>query len=240
MGQMIDGAWVRENHLAATVDGAFQRPPTTFHDAIAPGGNIPAAGRALPPLRLARLPVGAPHPDHARAEAAGARSRRLRGQRLFMGEDGWTFLPGDGVVADPAMGANLPAPALFPAPIRTTPAGLRCRCCGTRPRQRSSTTNPPKKSCASSMPRSTASTRAPGDYYPAALRPEIHAVNERVDATLNNGVDRAGFASTQDAYEAAVAAAVRHARLAGGAARAAAVPRRRAVHRGRHPGCSPR
>ena len=45
---------------------------------------------------------------------------------------------------------------------------------------------------------------APGDYYPPSLRGEIDAVNERVYATLNNGVYRAGFARTQAAYEAAV------------------------------------
>jgi putative glutathione S-transferase len=45
---------------------------------------------------------------------------------------------------------------------------------------------------------------APGDWYPAALRPEIDAVNARVYATLNNGVYRAGFARSQAAYDAAV------------------------------------
>ena len=43
-----------------------------------------------------------------------------------------------------------------------------------------------------------------GDYYPAALRAEIDAVNERIYATVNNGVYRAGFATTQAAYEEAV------------------------------------
>jgi putative glutathione S-transferase len=46
---------------------------------------------------------------------------------------------------------------------------------------------------------------APGDYYPAELRAEIDAVNDRVYAGLNNGVYRAGFATGQPAYEAAVA-----------------------------------
>ena len=45
----------------------------------------------------------------------------------------------------------------------------------------------------------------PGDYYPAALRAEIDQVNERVYATVNNGVYRAGFATTQAAYDEAVA-----------------------------------
>ena len=47
---------------------------------------------------------------------------------------------------------------------------------------------------------------APGDYYPRALREEIDALNARVYETVNNGVYRCGFAGTQGAYDAAVAA----------------------------------
>ena len=46
---------------------------------------------------------------------------------------------------------------------------------------------------------------APGDYRPEALRPEIDRINARVYATVNNGVYRAGFATTQEAYDEAVA-----------------------------------
>jgi len=41
------------------------------------------------------------------------------------------------------------------------------------------------------------------DYSPAELRDEIDAVNERVYATVNNGVYRCGFARSQQAYERA-------------------------------------
>ena len=44
----------------------------------------------------------------------------------------------------------------------------------------------------------------PGDYYPQPLRGDIDAVNQRVYDTVNNGVYKAGFATTQAAYEAAV------------------------------------
>ncbi len=44
---------------------------------------------------------------------------------------------------------------------------------------------------------------AEGDYYPEDLRPEIDALNARIYATVNNGVYRAGFATTQEAYEEA-------------------------------------
>ena len=61
---------------------------------------------------------------------------------------------------------------------------------------------------------------AEGDYYPSDLRAEIDALNARVYATVNNGVYRAGFATTQDAYEEAFRALfetldVLEARLAG-------------------------
>ena len=44
------------------------------------------------------------------------------------------------------------------------------------------------------------------DYYPVELRPEIDRINEIVYSTVNNGVYRAGFATTQVAYEEAARA----------------------------------
>ncbi len=41
------------------------------------------------------------------------------------------------------------------------------------------------------------------DYYPSELRSEIDTVNERVYHTVNNGVYKTGFATTQAAYEEA-------------------------------------
>jgi putative glutathione S-transferase len=43
------------------------------------------------------------------------------------------------------------------------------------------------------------------DYYPEPLHDEIEEVNARVYDTVNNGVYKAGFATSQDAYDAAVA-----------------------------------
>ena len=42
------------------------------------------------------------------------------------------------------------------------------------------------------------------DYWPAPMRDAIEEVNERIYHTLNNGVYKSGFASTQEAYDAAV------------------------------------
>lgn len=42
-----------------------------------------------------------------------------------------------------------------------------------------------------------------GDYYPESLRDEIDEINDRVYHKVNNGVYKAGFATTQKAYEEA-------------------------------------
>lgn len=44
-----------------------------------------------------------------------------------------------------------------------------------------------------------------GDYYPAALRSDIDDINSWVYDQVNNGVYKAGFATTQSAYDEAVA-----------------------------------
>jgi putative glutathione S-transferase len=41
------------------------------------------------------------------------------------------------------------------------------------------------------------------EYYPAALRAKIDAINERIYSNVNNGVYRCGFAKSQAAYEEA-------------------------------------
>ena len=47
------------------------------------------------------------------------------------------------------------------------------------------------------------------DFYPEALRAEIDAVNQPIYETVNNGVYRAGFATTQEAYDEAFKALFR-------------------------------
>ena len=41
------------------------------------------------------------------------------------------------------------------------------------------------------------------DYYPEPLRAQIDEINDRIYNTVNNGVYKAGFSTTQDAYESA-------------------------------------
>ncbi len=51
-----------------------------------------------------------------------------------------------------------------------------------------------------------AAARPSVDLYPDGLHDQIESWNERIYATVNNGVYRAGFATTQEAYETAARA----------------------------------
>lgn len=44
----------------------------------------------------------------------------------------------------------------------------------------------------------------PGDFYPQDLRTDIHELNHCIYDSVNNGVYKAGFATSQEAYEQAV------------------------------------
>jgi glutathionyl-hydroquinone reductase len=201
MGQMIDGAWVRQNHLAATVDGAFQRPDTTFRDTIAPGTKFPpAAGRYHLYVSLA-----CPWAHRTLILRGLKRLEPLIGVSVvhwFMGEDGWTFEPGEGVVPDPVMHAThlhqLYSRADKSFTGRVTVPVLWDKVSGKIVNNESSEIIRIFNTAFDAL------GAAPGDYYPVALREDIDAVNARVYATLNNGVYRSGFATTQPAYEAAV------------------------------------
>lgn len=43
-----------------------------------------------------------------------------------------------------------------------------------------------------------------GDYYPAGLREEIDAINDRIYSTINNRAYRTGSTTTQKTYELTV------------------------------------
>lgn len=68
------------------------------------------------------------------------------------------------------------------------------------------------------------------DFYPESLREDIDNWNALIYPAVNNGVYRAGFATSQEPYDDR---AVRHARSTRGASFDQPLPRRGILHRGR-------
>jgi putative glutathione S-transferase len=115
---------------------------------------------------------------------------------------GWAFRDGSGHTADPVNGFKY----LSEAYLQTDP-GFSGRftvpCIWDRKTKRLVTNNFPDITI--DFETQFRPFQKPGapDLYPEALRTEIDAVNQAVYLDVNNGVYRAGFAVTQEAYEEA-------------------------------------
>jgi putative glutathione S-transferase len=202
MGEMIDGVWRRDRDPAPTAGGDFIRPATVFRDRIEPGGRFPPqAGRY-------HLYVSLACPWAHRTLIF----RRLKGlheqigvsvTHWLMGEDGWTFEPGDGVIPDP-FGATL----LYQVYTRADPhyTGRVTVPVLWDTHENTIVNNESADIIRMLGTGFDGAGAAPGEFYPESLRAAIDALNERVYSTVNNGVYRAGFARTQAAYDAAVGA----------------------------------
>lgn len=209
MGLLIDGVWRDAWYDTRATDGRFVRPRTTFRSWVTPdGGAGPTggAGFAAEPGRY-HLYVSLACPWAHRTLIM----RALKGLESLvpvsvvhwrMGDHGWTFADGPGVIADPVHGADflyqvyLAADPAYTGRV-TTPA-LWDRKTGTIVNNESSEI---LRMFATAF---DAVGARPGDYYPADLRDEIDGLNARIYDAVNDGVYKCGFATTQQAYDDAV------------------------------------
>jgi glutathionyl-hydroquinone reductase len=118
-------------------------------------------------------------------------------------ERGWAFREGPGHGADPVCRFQF----LSEAYLRTDPdytGRYTVPCVWDRVTGRLVTNNYPDITV--DLETQFTAYHRPGapDLYPERLREEIDAVNQVVYREVNNGVYRAGFATSQEAYEAAV------------------------------------
>ncbi|WP_461308180.1 glutathione S-transferase family protein, partial [Albidovulum sp.] len=137
--------------------------------------------------------------------------RRLKGLETMislsvvhwhMGEQGWTFAAGEGVIPDSVNGARF----LHEVYTRAAPDYSGRVTVPVLWDRRTATIVSNESAEIIRMFNSAfdAVGAAQGDYYPQELRPEIDALNARIYDSVNNGVYKAGFATTQAAYEEAV------------------------------------
>ncbi len=209
MGLLVDGRWQDKWYDTDQTGGRFKRTDAAFRNWVTPdgaAGPTGAGGFQAEPGRY-RLYVSLACPWAHRALIF----RALKGLEdaipvsvvnAHMGEEGWTFEPGPGVVPDAANGVR----ALHELYTLAEPSftGRVTVPVLWDTRTRTIVNNESSEVIRILNSAFDGVGAAPGDYYPAELRGEIDAVNERVYSTLNNGVYKAGFATTQDAYEEAV------------------------------------
>ena len=213
MGVLVDGAWHDQWHDPRDDSGAsggrFVRRESQFRSWVTPDGAPGPTGeggfRAEPGRYHLYVSLSCPWAHRTivfRALKGLGHAIGMSVVHWLSREHGWTFEPAPGVVPDAVKGARylheVYAKASPKYTGRVTVPALWDRKRGTIVNNESSELIRMFNSAFDGV------GAAPGDYYPGALRAEIDEVNARVYETLNNGVYRCGFATSQAAYDEAV------------------------------------
>lgn len=205
MGLLVNGKWQERRHDTKSTGGRFQRTQTSFRDTVMADGSSGFAAEA----GRYHLYVSLACPWAHRTLIF----RRLKKLEKVIGvsivdwlmlENGWEFSDRTGTVPDSVNGARclyeIYAKAKPDYTGRVTVPVLWDKKTGTIVNNESAEIIRMFNSAFDAF------GDAELDFYPAALRPEIDAVNALVYDNVNNGVYKAGFATTQEAYADAFAA----------------------------------
>lgn len=210
MGQLVDGKWHDEWYDTKSTGGAFKRSTAKFRNWVTADGAAGPTGEAGFAAASGRyhLYVSYACPWAHRTLIF----RKLKGLEPHIGMsavhpdmlgDGWTFetdfdgATGDTLYglpfardiylkADPAISGRVTVPILWDKERETIVSNESSEII---------------RMFNSAFDHLTGNS---DDYWPAPLRDDIEEVNARVYDTVNNGVYKSGFATTQEAYDAAV------------------------------------
>lgn len=209
MGLLVDGVWKDQWYDTSETGGRFVRKDSQFRNWVTADGAAGSSGKAG-----FKAEPGRYHLYVSLACPWAHRTLILRKLKKledvisvsivhhFMGENGWTFLAEDGATGDTLYGSqNLHqiytrADSSYSGRV-TVPV--------LWDKQQETIVN----NESSEIIRMLNSAfdewgDASLDFYPERLRSEIDAINAKIYPSVNNGVYRAGFATTQEAYEEAV------------------------------------
>ena len=205
MGLLVDGKWHDTWYDTKSTGGKFQRSEAAWRDWVTVDGK-PAEGRergfkAEPGRYHLYVSLACPW---AHRTLIFRKLKKLEGiigvsvVHPFMGENGWTFekegaATGDDLYgldflhqiytkADPAYSGRVTVPVLWDK------------------QEEAIVSNESSEIIRMLNTAFDAWGDASLDFYPAPLRAEIDAINAKIYPAVNNGVYRAGFATTQAAY----------------------------------------
>lgn len=203
MGLLVDGEWKDQWYDTTSTGGRFVRRDSQFRNRITADGSsgfkaesgryhlyvsyaCPWAHRTLIYRKLKRLE------DHISLSVVNP----------LMLEHGWSFEPRDGVVPDPIFGARYLHEVYTAAKPdysgRVTVPVLWDK-------KTSTIVNNESSEIIRFFDREFDEAGASGPLFcPPELESDIDAINTFVYGAVNNGVYKAGFATTQEAYEEAV------------------------------------
>ena len=210
MGLLVDGQWHDQWYDTASTGGKFERSIAQFRNWVTKDGSAGSSGKSGFKAEAGRYHLYASYacPWVHRVLIY----RKLKGLEdmidvsfvhWYMAENGWTFHKDDkGIVVDHLFDLEF-AHQIY------TKADPNYSGRVTVPILWDKETNTIVSNESSEIIRMLSAAfddvgAKDGDYYPEHLRQEIDALNERIYNTVNNGVYKSGFATTQEAYKEAV------------------------------------
>ena len=209
MGLLVDGNWVDEWYDTKSTGGRFVRKESQFRNWVTADGSAGPTGRVGFKAEAGRyhLYVSYACPWAHRTLIM----RALKGLEdmisvsvvgMTMLEHGWTFDTTDGSTGDALFGHSYMHQVYTKADPgytgRVTVPVLWDKQAGTIVSNESADILRMLNSAFDTI------GATPGDYWPEHMRAGIEPVNERIYHTVNNGVYKSGFSTTQEAYEEAL------------------------------------
>lgn len=209
MGLLQDGNWVDQWYDTKSTGGKYVRKASSFRSWVTADGTAGPTGKEGFKAEADRyhLYVSLACPWAHRTLIY----RKLKGLEdiislsvvhWHMAENGWTFAEGEGVIPDPNVGADYLYQVYTAADAnysgRVTVPVLWDKKRMTIVSNESSEIIRMMNSAFDEI-----GAKA-GDYYPEHKRDEIDSLNQRIYGAVNNGVYKAGFATSQSAYEDAL------------------------------------
>ena len=209
MGLLVKGKWHTDWYDTKSSGGKFVRKEAAFRNWVTADGAAGPTGRSGFKAEAGRyhLYVSLACPWAHRTLIF----RALKGLEemisvsvvnSFMGDEGWTFEPGEGVIAD-SVNHKTRVHEIYTTAMPDYTGRVTVPVLWDK-QQNTIVNNESAEIIRMFNSAFDEQGAKAGDYYPSAISDEIDAINEVIYHGFNNGVYKAGFATTQDAYDEAV------------------------------------
>lgn len=203
MSYMVNGEWQQTSFQPSTEDGAFVRADSQFRGWVSAGGDGPYP--AEPDRYHLYVSLACPWAHRTLIFRRLKRLDRVIGVSVvhpYMGDEGWTFGECQGCTPDHVNGLH----ALYEAYAMADPSytGIVTVPVLWDKKGRQIVNNESSEIIRILNSAFDRWGDADLDFYPEMLHAEIDAVNDFVYNAVNNGVYKAGFATEQAQYDAAV------------------------------------
>ena len=209
MGLLQEGKWVDQWYDTKSTNGRFVRKAPQFRNWVTTDGRAGPSGKGGFKAEIGRyhlyVSLACPWAHRTlifRALKGLEKMISVSVVHWYMVENGWTFDVGDGVAPDTVNGAQF----LYQVYTQAKPdySGRVTVPVLWDKHTKTIVSNESPEIIRMFNTAFDEVGSVQGDYYPKHLRSEIDTLNERIYTTLNNGVYRCGFATTQAAYEEAI------------------------------------